>query len=167
MIELPLTLLQTIVQFLVVYYLVEMQGDWINLVLASWGLGLASCSIAVVLGCAVADVKQVTEFAPLLFVPQLLFAGFFIRLSQVPAYLRWAQYLCSLKYAMNLILFTEFNPKLESCQGVAKLYCRAVLDNNDIVESDWWVYILLLGALFVGFRALGAYILIEKAKRFY
>ena len=166
-IELPLTLLQTITQFVIVYYLVDMQGSWIYLVLASWGLGLAASSIAVVLGCAVGDVKKVTELAPLLFVPQLLFAGFFIRLSQIPIFLRWAQYLCSLKYAMNLILYTEFDPKLPSCDGGAKRYCYAVLDNNDIKRDQWWVYVLLLATLFVGFRILGAVILTQKAKKFY
>ena len=34
-----------------------------------------SSHIAVMIGCLVTDVKDVTELAPLLFVPQLLFAG--------------------------------------------------------------------------------------------
>jgi len=144
-----------------------MQGSFIMLVLASWGLGVASCSIAVVLGCLVSDVKDVTEMAPLLFVPQLLFAGFFIRLSQIPVFLRWAQYLCSLKYAMNLIIYIEFNPKLPSCGGRAHEYCEALLDNNDVATDQWWVYVLLLLVLFVGFRTLGALVLIQKAKKFY
>lgn len=45
------------------------------MVLAAWGLGAASASVATCLGSAVPDVKTVTELAPLLFVPQLLFAG--------------------------------------------------------------------------------------------
>jgi hypothetical protein len=43
-----------------------------------------------------------------LFVPQILFSGFFIRTSLIPIYMRWAQYLCSLKYAINLLLIIEF-----------------------------------------------------------
>jgi hypothetical protein len=64
--------------------MVGMQGSWIYMVLAAWGIGLSASSSAVILGCAVADAKQVTELAPLVFVPQLLFAGFFIRTSQIP-----------------------------------------------------------------------------------
>jgi len=165
--ELPMTFLQTIIQYLLVYFLVNMQGSFILLVLASWGLGIASSSIAVVLGCAVADVKDVTELAPLLFVPQMLFAGFFIRLSQIPVFLRWAQYLCSLKYAMNLIIYIEFNPKLASCGGGAHHLCETLIDNNDIETDKWWVYVLLLLVLFVGFRALGGFVLTQKAKKFY
>jgi hypothetical protein len=43
-------------------------------------------------------VKDVTELAPLLFVPQILFGGFFIRTSLIPVWLRWAQYVCGMKY---------------------------------------------------------------------
>ena len=88
-----MTFLQTVVQFLVLYWLIDFQGNFILFVLISWGLGLASSSIAVVMGCALTNVKDVTEMSPILFVPQILFAGFFIRISQIPVFLRWAQYL--------------------------------------------------------------------------
>ena len=41
--------------------------------LTAWGLGVASASMGVFLGCAVTDVKAVAESAPLLFVPQVSF----------------------------------------------------------------------------------------------
>ena len=147
--------------------MVDMKGSWIYLVLASWGLGLASSSVAMALGAAVPNVKDVTELAPLLFVPQLLFAGFFIRTSQIPVFLRWAQYLCAIKYTMNLVLMTEFDTSLDSCQGGAKSNCEAVITSNDIDKDKFWVYIILLIVLFLGFRILASIILVHKAKRFY
>lgn len=48
------------------------------------------------------------QLSPAIFVPQLLFAGFFIRIQDIPVFLRWAQYLCSLKFAINLALIVEF-----------------------------------------------------------
>ncbi len=107
------------------------------------------------------------EFFPLLFVPQLLFAGFFIRLSQIPAFLRWAQYLCAIKYAMNLVLLIEFNTDLPHCQGKARVACDHVLIDNDIIQEDWWVYVLCLFAVFAGFRVLAGVVLKHKAERFY
>eukprot|EP00808_Paulinella_micropora_P029614 g71858.t1 len=107
--ELPLTLATNIVQWLFVYFMVGFRGNFGLQVLAAWGLGSASASVAVMLGCVMNDVKQATEAAPLLFVPQLLFAGFFIRIDQIPVWLQWAQYTCSLKYALNLLVLTEFN----------------------------------------------------------
>jgi ABC-type multidrug transport system permease subunit len=165
--ELPLTFMQTAVQFVIVYFMVGMQGRWIYLVLASWGLGLASSSVAMALGAAVPNVKDVTELAPLLFVPQLLFAGFFTRTSQIPAFLRWAQYLCGIKYSMNLVLMTEFDITNDSCQGGAKSNCETVISSNDIDKDKFWVYIILLVVLFLGFRILASIILVHKAKRFY
>lgn len=188
--ELPLTFLQQVVQYCIIYFMVDMKGSWIYLVLASWGLGLASSSVAMALGAAVPNVKDVTELAPLLFVPQLLFAGFFIRTSQIPGiiniiiilflfllllivifiklvWMRWAQYLCAIKYSMNLVLMTEFDTSLDSCQGGAKANCEAVITSNDIDKDRFWVYIILLVVLFLGFRILASIILVHKAKRFY
>lgn len=165
--ELPLCFLQSLLQYILVYFLCDLQGNFIFLALTAWALGSASSSVAVALGCMVSDVKQVTELAPLLYVPQLLFAGFFIKISQIPVFLRWAQYLCALKYAMNLILLTEFNPNRSSCGGDARQNCEDVLKDNDVKREDFWIYILILALLFAAFRVLGAVILVKKAKRFY
>ena len=64
--ELPLTFVQTLVQYIIVYFCVDLQGPFILLTLSAWGLGIAAASLAVCLGCAVPDVKNVTELAPLL-----------------------------------------------------------------------------------------------------
>lgn len=166
-IELPLTMAQNCCQWVMVYFMCNFQGNGGYLLLASWGLGCASASVASALGCMVPDVKSVQELAPLLFVPQLLFAGFFIQTSQIPVFLRWAQYLCGIKYAMNLLLLTEFNPANKSCEGDLAFGCKMIIADNDIKESDWWIYVIILFVLFLGFRILGAYILTVKARRFY
>ena len=130
---------------------------------------MASNSVAVVLGSLVTDVKTITELAPLLFIPQILFAGFFIRTSSIPVFLRWAQWLCSLKYTVNLVLLTEFNEDNASCNtsAAAKQNCKQVLDDNNIVASDYYISIIMLIVLVVVFRLIGPFILARKAKRFY
>lgn len=143
------------------------QGFPVYLVLAAWGLGLASSSVAVALGCAIPDVKNVTEMGPLLFVPQILFAGFFIKMSQVPIFLRWAQYLCAMKYAMNLIILTEFDTSLPSCHGAAAMNCQTVIEQNNIQPNLWYVYMIMLMVLFMGFRIIGGIILVMRSIRFY
>ena len=165
--ELPLTFMQMIVGFIMTYFMCSLQGNFIYMVIIGWMLGCGSSSLAVVLGCLVPDVKDVTELAPLLYVPQLLFAGFFIKTSQIPIFLRWAQYLCSLKYAMNLMILTEFDNSNKSCQGGAQQSCHNVIAQNDIKKDQWWVYGLIIIALFLGFRILGGFVLTQKAKRFY
>ena len=133
------------------------------------GNGLAASSIALLLGCIVPDAKVVTELSPLLFVPQLLFCGFFIRTSLVPIFLRWAQYLCSLKYSLNLVLLNEFASSNDNCQesAGAMANCVSVLDANEIEKSNAYIYALLLILIFFVFRSLGCYALVQKSKRFY
>lgn len=164
-----MTFVQVLVQFILVYFMLDLQGSFIYIVLATFGLGMCASSVAVVLGAAVTEVKDVTELAPLLFVPQMLFVGFFVRTSQIPIFLRWAQYLCSLKYAMNLVLLTEFDPANESCteSTAAAQNCANILKNNNIVSDDFWIYIVLLFVLFFGFRIMAGAILTQKAKKFY
>lgn len=167
-VEAPMTFMQFIVQYLLVYFMMDMQGDFILMVLATFGLGMASNSVAMAMGCAVPDVKDVTELAPLMYVPQILFAGFFIRTDQIPVFLRWAQYLCSMKYGMNLVLMSEFRLDRDNCQGAdAEKNCREIMESNSIDASVFYIYIILLFVLFLVGRLLGAGILIQKAKRFY
>jgi predicted nucleic acid-binding Zn ribbon protein len=163
-----MTFAQFVLQYLFVYFMMDMQGDFIYLVLASFGLGMVSNSVAMGLGCMLPDVKDVTELAPLIYVPQILFAGFFIRTDQIPVFLRWAQYLCSMKYAMNLVLLSEFRLDRPNCQGAeAADNCREILDSNSVQAEDFYIYIILLFVLFLVFRVTGALILVQKAKRFY
>jgi ABC-type multidrug transport system ATPase subunit len=166
-IELPLTFVQAIVQYIVAYWLVGLKGNFIYLVLSSWGTGVAAASTAVVLGCLIPDAKQAVEMSPLLFVPQLLFSGFFIRTSLIPNWLRWAQYTCSLKYGMNLLLLTEFSPFKENCDGGAHASCENVLSNNDIDPGKWYVYAIILFGMFASFRIIAAILLARSSVRFY
>lgn len=162
-----MTLAQCLVQYALVYNMVGFRGPFHLMVLAAWALGVASSSIAVALGCAIPNAKNVTEMAPLLFVPQMLFAGFFVKMSQIPVFLQWAQYLCSLKYAMNLILMLEFASDLPSCSGNAAFNCERILDSNQIEPSLWWLYALLMLLLFLCFRVSGAVVLVMRSNRFY
>jgi ABC-type multidrug transport system ATPase subunit len=169
LVEIPLVFCQMLVQFIIAYFFIDLQGNFIFLVLICFGLGMVSCSVAMLLGCLVPDVKDVSELSPLAFVPQILFAGFFVRTSQIPLFLRWAQYLVSLKYAINLFYLVEFDLSLHSCNTSLAAYmnCKGIVDQNDINRSDWYIYIILIFALFVGFRSMAGFVLTQKAKRFY
>jgi ABC-type multidrug transport system ATPase subunit/ABC-type multidrug transport system permease subunit len=167
-VELPIIFAQTVTQYALVHNMCEFQGSFILMVLSAWGVGVAAASLGVLMGCLVTDVKNAVEISPLLLVPQILFAGFFIKMDLIPVFLRWAQYLCSLKYGMNLLILLEFHPDQSSCEGPgAEENCRMVLSENDVVINQWWVYMLILVALFVGFRVLGAIALARRAKKFY
>jgi len=161
--ELPLAFVQTVVGMLIAYFLIDMQGNFILLCISMWMLGCVSASVAMLVGSVLSNVKQASEAAPALFVPQILFSGFFIRIQLVPVYIRWVQYLCSLKYAMNLALILEF----KHCNSDQTELCDGLLTNNDVEEDKWWLYALILIILFCGFRLWSLMILRSRAKKFF
>jgi ABC-type multidrug transport system ATPase subunit len=167
LVEIPLLFLQALLQMVIMYNLAGLQGDFIALVGASFGTGITTSSSAALLGCLVTDPKQANEMAPLIMVPQILFAGFFIRTNQIPIWMRWAQYLCSLKYGINLFLINEFASFRQSCDDGAAENCRNIQEVNDVEPSDWWVYVLILFALFSVQRILAMIVLTKRAVKFY
>lgn len=84
-------------------------------------------------------------------------------MSCVPVYIRWVQYLCSLKYAMNLALIIEFY----DCNSSQTELCDALLTRNDVEEDKWWLYALILIILFIGFRLWSLMILRSRAQKFF
>eukprot|EP00429_Kryptoperidinium_foliaceum_P086743 CAMPEP_0176189528 /NCGR_PEP_ID=MMETSP0121_2-20121125/3476_1 /TAXON_ID=160619 /ORGANISM="Kryptoperidinium foliaceum, Strain CCMP 1326" /LENGTH=621 /DNA_ID=CAMNT_0017528135 /DNA_START=34 /DNA_END=1899 /DNA_ORIENTATION=+ len=157
-IELPLLAAQVTVQWLVAYWMMAMQGNFGLHILGTFLISLAAASTALLAACLVKDAKQAMEAAPGLFVPQILFAGFFIKMELIPVWMRWLQYICSLKWGMNILLHTEF----KDVPGGPML-----LEFNDVDEDYMWLYYLVLVLIAVGFRSLAAIALTRKAKAFY
>ena len=169
LVEVPLTIVQMMAQWLIVVFMMDLQGNYFQLVAAAFGLAMTSNSLAMALAAGIADVKQVTELSSLLFVPQILFAGFFIRLNQIPAFLRWAQYLCGMSYGVKLAFLIEFNSSLHSCSKseAAHQNCQGLLVSNGENNSLFWVSILCLFAIFFVARSIAGIILTSRAKTFY
>lgn len=164
--EALVTFFQILVLLLIAYFMVGLQSGFFHFLAIEFGLAMSSTAVAVLLGCAVEDPKMATEFLPLLFVPQLLFAGFFVRTDLIPVWLQWAQYLCSLTYGVRLALLAEFG----DCANNPDIHpnpCKELLSVNQIKEDDTGMYWALLWSLFVLFRLGGLALLRTKATKFY
>tara|TARA_B110000208_G_scaffold184940_1_gene239408 strand:+ start:139 stop:600 length:462 start_codon:yes stop_codon:yes gene_type:complete len=146
-----------------------------------WFIGLAATSLALLVSCVVPTAKQAVEAAPLIFVPQIMFSGFFIRMELVPVWLRWIQHITPLKYAVNLATIAEFG--WPSCDYVRRFpviinatttatkmetlnQCTTLLDANDVETSLWWLYLLILIVIFVVVRILAAFALAMRARNY-
>eukprot|EP00929_Paragymnodinium_shiwhaense_P113628 TRINITY_DN8190_c0_g1_i1.p1 TRINITY_DN8190_c0_g1~~TRINITY_DN8190_c0_g1_i1.p1 ORF type:complete len:627 (-),score=158.39 TRINITY_DN8190_c0_g1_i1:583-2463(-) len=158
LVEIPLIILQSIVMWLVAYWLMGMRGNFVMHVLATSCVSAAAASTALLAGCLVADAKQAMEAAPGLFVPQILFAGFFIKMELIPPFMRWLQYICSLKWGMNILIINEFEGNPMS---------QYVIEANDIDVDQTPMYFLVLIGLCVLFRSAAMIVLSRKAKAFY
>uniref|UniRef100_A0A7S2JVU6 ABC transporter domain-containing protein n=1 Tax=Zooxanthella nutricula TaxID=1333877 RepID=A0A7S2JVU6_9DINO len=158
MIEVPLLLLTNILSWLVAYWLMGFHGSIVIGILGTWLISLAAASTALVVACLVKDSKQAMEAAPGLFVPQIIFAGFFVKIELIPVWIRWAQYLCSLKWGMNILYINEFYGRPGGDQ---------LLSASEIDSEQLHFYYLALLAVFLGFRLVAMVALARKAKAFY
>merc|ERR1719284_1767977 len=108
LVEIPVTFMTVTEMWIIAYFLMDFQGNFLFLVLISVGLCMGISSVALMLGCSVATAKSAQELAPLVLVPQILFTGIFVSINLIPRCLRWIQYGCALKYALNLVVIVEF-----------------------------------------------------------
>ncbi|EKX32917.1 hypothetical protein GUITHDRAFT_158946 [Guillardia theta CCMP2712] len=161
--EIPLTFSTSIITFLIAYWIEAFHGSFILHVIAHWLIGVAASSTALFAGCWASNVQVAMQAAPAIFVPQILFAGFFIKIQQIPVWIRWAQYLCSLKFGINLFLLNEFQ---NGCRDFQRPACAQLLESNDIKPDLWWAYGLILVGIFFFFRFAALIVLTKKARGF-
>jgi ABC-type multidrug transport system ATPase subunit/ABC-type multidrug transport system permease subunit len=159
-VEAILVFAQCLVSFTIVYWLIGFQANFFLLLAIMYVLAMASTALAVLLGSAIEDPKVAQEMLPLLFVPQMLFAGFFVAVHLIPKWLQWVTYVCSLSYGIKLGLLAEF----DSCEFDT---CETILTNADAVSDETWWYWLVLVVLFLVLRVFALYILKNKATSFY
>ncbi|CAE7898669.1 wht-1 [Symbiodinium necroappetens] len=182
MVELPQSFLNAVITWTAAYFLMGLRGQFMIYVLVFWVTGVAAASTAVLVGCLAANAEVATQAAPAVFVPQLLFAGFFITTEQIPAWLRWASYLCALKYGMNLNILNEFGPDatsswpdvytLNPATGIKDVPLKATVNaefvvRNSIDPDHVWVYVGVLLAIIVVVRMLSIMALARRAAAFF
>jgi len=169
-VELPQAFVNSCLVWVAFYFVAALQGPWIYHVLIFWITGMAAGGTAFLVGCLASDPNVAAQLAPPIFVLQLLFAGVFIDTDQIPDAVSWIQYIASLKYGVNLHILTEFGAQTRAdgnWTAAQSFAAEQLIAQNDIYESDWWVYVLAVIALFVFFRAIGILALWYKASQFF
>ena len=152
-------------QAVITYFLIGFQADFAIYYATTYSLAMASTALGVMLGSAVENPKLGQEFLPVLFVPQMLFAGFFVAPKLIPIWLRWARFICTMTFALRIIMVAEFDRDCGSVRGNEN--CQDLLENIDAVpEETWWNWIVLV-SLFCFFRFTALAILQKKGSKFY
>mmetsp|Transcript_22804 Transcript_22804/g.55375 ORF Transcript_22804/g.55375 Transcript_22804/m.55375 type:complete len:628 (-) Transcript_22804:343-2226(-) len=150
------SIFQTLLALVCSVFSMQLQGEFYALWGAVYLLALVAQSQSTLIGCVVTNVKDAMELMPLAFVPQLLFSGFFVRINQIPVWLRWVQWICSLKYAINILLLVEFSEENEENDRL--------LEATDVQRDQGWFYVGMLLVLVVVFR-IGALISLRALAR--
>jgi ABC-type multidrug transport system permease subunit len=157
LVEIPLLAVQSALATVILYFMMGFSGNYPLFFLGHYLIGLASASLAVALTSRVAQMKTALELSPLVFVPQIFFSGVFVRIEQIPAVLRWIQYIIPLKYGVNIVYLAEINQS-------KYFWAPETLSQNVILTNGLWWYILVLLGLFLVFRMIGLLSLVQKAK---
>jgi len=146
MAKLALELLQGLVQAVVAslasHYMLGLTGLLPVYMLTITILGLVFTSTSLCFMEITRYEKLGGLMALLIFFLQLLFTGVFYHVSQIPDWLRWIQYVCPLKHAMNVLAHFEFVYANEETELADKMQ-----ENLDL-PKHWWVSALAL-VLFV------------------
>jgi len=139
-IELPVTTIFFILGFSLLYFMVPFYGSFVNLAGVVWIHSWTSTSLAWLISTVTKDPNSALQLSNLFFAPQILFSGLMVQVRDIPSSLRWLNYLCYLKYSLNLCIIIELGN-----DPLAKDY----LDNNLIREDLWLSYVCILGCIFL------------------
>jgi ABC-type multidrug transport system permease subunit len=133
--EIPLSFVQSLVQMLVVYWTMGLNGSFFWYVLVVWLVCMTSASVATLVSSAVSRPEHAIQLSPVIYLPQILFSGLFVPIGTVPYWIRWFQYLSYLKYGINMLFIVEFGPDYP-----------ALANNNDIFvdQFNFYLYTVIL-----------------------
>lgn len=111
------------------------------------------------LGVAVPDGGLALLLSGLSVLYQMAFAGFFANLNSVPQVLRWLEWMCPLKYALEALSVNEVNSGLtiqDTLQGVPVNVSASLIMNTllGFYQSNYYRDALVLFAFIVGFAAI-------------
>lgn len=164
--EAILIALKVFIVVTIIHFMVGLSGSYVTYILLAFTLSMSITAQATCVACLGGDnVKLATQLMPLLFQPQLLFAGFFLSPDLMPTWLSHVQLACTMTYATRILVVEEFyecssDPKENEA-------CQRMLDNTRSDADEVWVYWIVLAGSFVFFRMLAILLLQQSAKTFY
>jgi len=165
--ELFISGLQVSASATITYFLVGFTANfgvfWSGLYL----MACASTALGVLVGSAVGNASTALEFLPAVFMPQILFSGFFVPPELMPDWLSWIRWICPLTYGVKIVVAAEFDGRCDSTSPPNDNFCDEVMNNVETNPDDVWWYFLVLVCLFGFFRLLALVVLRSKAEKFY
>ena len=68
----------------------------------------ASSGYSLIISCSFSDKQLAVTLTPVLIIPFMLFAGFFVSTSNIPIFLREFEYISIFKYGYNALMVNQF-----------------------------------------------------------
>ena len=80
----------------------------------------ASGGYALILGTIFSDKQLAVTLTPVLIIPFMLFAGFFVNQNNIPWFLKEFQYLSIFKYGFQALVWNEYTDLKLACMDAAQ-----------------------------------------------
>lgn len=154
MLEIPQLALTNLCHLTVVYFLVGLNGNFAYWFLCLLAVSIACNSFGWLISCISKSTLTAMQLLPLVFLPQILFAGVIVNISLVPASVSWLQYFCYLKYIFNLVFLNEFSGELTTNSVIASYASLNQITATDSTSSAAAVAVLICGLRFIAAVAL-------------
>ena len=111
--ELPFSVLTPIIFGVIVYYVVGYNPDptcFLMFLLILVLIYNASSGYSLIISASFSDKQLAVTLTPVLIIPFMLFAGFFVSSDNIPVYLKEFEYLSIFKYGYQALMHNNFDP---------------------------------------------------------
>jgi hypothetical protein len=149
-VELPITLFMSIVQMSISYWIIGFVGNFFVWVLIVFLGSVATCSVGWLICSLTYSPLTALQLVPIIVLPQILFSGLLIDIRLIPPWLSWMEYLCYLKYCINVAVINE-TASLKDYPQIQDLTSQ-----NYISIDKTGTYVSIICIFIVGSRSLAA-----------
>ena len=115
--ELAVCAFQVTVSTMITYLMVGLNQTFGLYWLVTYIMAVTSTALGAMAGSSASDPSVAVEFLPAIFMPQILFSGFFIPKEIMPVWLSWLTYIFPMTYAVRLVLVQEFDGACDDMSG--------------------------------------------------
>jgi ABC-type multidrug transport system permease subunit len=152
--ELPFALLTPSIFGAIVYFTVALNPGIEHFLLFLATLILiynASSGYSLIISASFSDKQLAVTLTPVLIIPFMLFAGFFVSASSIPWFLKEFEYLSIFKYGYQALLLNQFtnNSNFPCSDGIDYTKCEGTNPLSQISEGETLIFNLAcLGGLY-------------------
>ena len=127
----------------------------------------ASSGYALILGTIFSDKQLAVTLTPVLIIPFMLFAGFFVNQENIPKWLIEFQYLSIFKYGYQALMLNEYEGLVLECMELGdnwKDSCNPLKEFNSPQTLDVSLYCLV--GMYVGCYIISLIIMIKLSTKY-
>jgi len=122
-------------------------------VLVSVSLTFTATGLGLVTGCIFTKIEVALTVVPLIFMPMMLFSGFFVNSSSILVFLKWIEYISPFRYSLEAFIYNEYENTQFTPNPITSLG----------FEYGFWESLILLLVIGGIFRVAGYFALVMNA----